>query len=482
MQLRRAPRLSFAVAPAAVIAPPPGASGSTSQPGPPRYRPARRQRVHVPDTAPFLPEEPPNERRGPPNHDELNPDQRRAQKAAVYSYNLELKRLARARDLQGSLTLLSNMREMNLWPDKYSYSTVLTCCRKVRATDVAFSLYKSMQEERVRIDNHILVNLLSIAGSASPPRIDTCHRLFRSAKSKPSVIMCNVLMDALARCGRVDDCMATLNYMALHGIQPDKYTVSAVVKAYVRAGQNEKAFQRLKQMHAGAIETSAAAFDQLMDAYGKLGAMDKAIEVYDTMVVLGVAPTQVTYNILIGACIHTHNVSRAFEIFEEMRHTTPFLGDRYTYNILMKCCIAAGEGGEALRVYSMLKQRSFLPNQVSYRLVLQAAGQIMDIEATLNVAEDMERNGCVPREDTCATLVAAAIRCSDLESALRFSERYLSSKAEFSSEQFFETILDALRGFEQHRKAKVELHRDFEQTGTVVKELAQSWRRRALAN
>lgn len=388
--------------------------------------------------------------------------------------NTELHLLAKRKDLEACLSHLNAMRVEGLAPDKYSYSIVLTCCARLRAFDVALDLYNRMQLDAVPADDYILTNLITVASNAKPLRLDMCMRLFAATRN-PSGYMCNVMIDAYAREGRVSDCLAIYNYMNLRGMEADKYTVSALVKAYVKSDRLDDAFQMLREMHAQGQELSDAAFGQVMDAFGKRGLMGKAVQVFDLMTLCGVAPTQITYNILIGACATKGLTARAFEIFEEMKAASSFVGDRYTLHSLMSCCLKSRDTPRVMQLYRMIKKGPFMCNQVSYRYALTAAGQSMDIDAVMEVFEDMERQHVKPREDTAAALVAAAIRCSDLHLALNsFAEYQRRQKTEARVLVFFDEVKMALQEFEEGEEGRIN---DFECTAVVVEELERSWRK-----
>lgn len=401
-------------------------------------------------------------------------EQKVVDKCAVYSYNVQLKQLAHKKDLKGCLLLLGELRQASLSPDKYTYSTVLSCCARTKAPDVAMELYNCMITEGVPVDDYIRTNLLTVAANSSPPRLEMCVRVFKST-CKPSRFMCNVMMDAYARFGLVDECLTTYRYMSLRSMQADKYTVSALIKAYVTAGRLNEAVDNIHEMHAAGLEVASAAFGQVMDAFGRSGALDKAVKVFDSMTLYGVQPTQITYNILIGACEYVSMTEQAFEIYEEMKAASSFPGDRYTLHCLMKCCLRVADGCRAFDLYRKIRAAPFPCNQVSYRLALTAAGQMMDLNAVMEVADDIEAHKRKPREDTAAFLVAAAIRCSDLEGALKFFGDYLKQQtAETKIVQFFDAIRTALKAFEEYDE---DSQGDFEYTALVVGELERSWRR-----
>lgn len=400
-------------------------------------------------------------------------DRQVSEKCTVYWYNIQMRDLGKKKDLKACLRLLTEMRSEGLSPDKYTYSSILACCARTNSVDIAIDLFYRMKAEKVPIDNYIRTNLLTVASTSSPPRIDMCARIFRSTEA-PSFFMCNVMMDAYARVGRVEDCLSTYRYMSLRKMRADRYTVSALVKAYVKADRLDEAVEKMHEMHAAGLEVSAVAFGQVMDAFGRKGAMDNAVSIFDSMTLYGVAPTQITYNILIGCCAHVFQTDRAFEIFEEMKATSSFHGDRYTFHSLMKCCLRIGDGHRALELYRKIKAATFPCNQVSYRMALTAAGQVMDIDAIQEVAGDMVAHKNVPRDDTAATLVAAAIRCSDLESALRYFGDYLKLQtSELKVAGIFDSIRAALKTFEI---TEGHAHLDFEYTILVVDELERNWR------
>lgn len=397
-----------------------------------------------------------------------------ADRCAVYSCNIQMKQLARKKDLKGCLRLLGEIRQANLSPDKYTYSTLLSCCARSGALDVAMDLYNCMMTEGVPVDDYIRTNLLTVAANSSPPQLEMCARLFKSTP-KPSRFMINVMMDAYARGGRLEECLTTYRYMSLRSMQADRYTVSALVKAYVMTGRLEEAVEKIHEMHAAGLEVPPAAFGQVMDAFGKRGALGKAVDLFDSMTLYGVQPTQITYNILIGACEHVSMTERAFEMYEEMKATSSFSGDRYTFHSLMKCSLRIADGWRAFDLYRRIKRATFPCNQVSYRLALTAAGQMLDLDAVMEVADDIEAHKCKPREDTASFLVAAAIRCSDLEAALKFFGDYVQRQSvEDKVVRFFDAIRSALKSFEE---CDTRIQGDFQYTSLVVGELERSWRR-----
>lgn len=363
------------------------------------------------------------------------------------------------------------MRLAGVQPDKYTYSMLLTSCIKCKDPHTAAELYHDIRKDGISLDEHLRTNLLKIAATHPSPQISLCIRLFRGT-SRPNRVMCNVMMDAFASVGDVDNCLATYRHMRSTGITPDGYTVCAIIKAYVCLERLDDAMANLHEMIKSGVSVPPAAFSMLITAYGQMGRLDDAVTVYDRMTEWHIAPSQVTYNVLINACAVSGDLQRAREIFEEMRHTSPFSGDRYTMHGMMKCCLCCGDGRSALRWYDRIKGSPAMPNQVTFRLSLTAAGQSLDIDSVHKIADDIRAAGVKPREDVAAALVAACIRCSDLQAATIFFRSYAHSMCGASLQPFFENIRSALRDFEQHVRPEVA---DYNDTFRVVKELEKFW-------
>lgn len=391
---------------------------------------------------------------------------------------MTLKTLARKKNsLPQCLDIVQEMRRTGIRPDKFTYSALLTSCFRSKARHTAAELYHEIRKDGVPLDHYLRANLLKIAASGPSPQIDLCVRLFHG-DPHPNRVMCNVMMDAYANIGALNNCISTYRYMAGAGVLPDSYTVTALMKAYIRSGRLEDAVTNLREIYKSGLDVPVVAFSQLIDAYGKQGLMDRAVELYDMMTAWHIEPSQITFNALIGACVHSGNVERAVEIYEEMKHTSNFPGDRYTYHGLMKCCLRRGDGEAALKWYHYIKTTPFQCNQVSFRQAFLAAGQSLNLDAVYDIARDMKEGGAAPREDTVATGVAACIRCSDLKGAAKFFKDYAQVVCEKCPDKhphlkhFFNNVRKSMQLFEPNERGD---NADYMHTMSVVDEMERTW-------
>lgn len=391
---------------------------------------------------------------------------------STLAYNRRIKTLARQKGkLQACLQVLNEMRQDGVQPDKYTYSMLLTSCIKCKDHHTAVELYHDIRKDGIPLDAHLRTSLLKLAATHPSPQISLCIRLFRGTP-RPNRVMCNVMMDAFASVGDVDNCLVTYRHMRSTGITPDGYTVCAILKAYIHLERLDDAMENLHEMVKSGVSVPPAAFSLLIAAYGRLGRLDDAVTVYDRMTEWHVDPSQVTYNVLINACAVSGDLQRAKEIYDEMKHTSSLPGDRYTMHGMMKCCIRRGDGPSAMRWYAKIKNSSAMPNQVSFRLALTAAAQSLDLDTLHEIADDMRAAGIKPREDVAATLVAACIRCSDLQAATVFFRSYAHSMCGASLQPFFDNMRSALLAFEQHMPPECA---DYNGTMHVVRELEKFW-------
>lgn len=399
--------------------------------------------------------------------------------SATFQYNIKLNKLAHRKDsLSHCLRLFDQMRQRNVQPDKYTYSALLTSCARARAPQAAFEIYHDIRKHGIPLDFHLRSSLLKLAALQPNPQLDLCSRLFHGAP-RPNRVMCNVMMDAYASVGSVDECISTFRYMNSAGIEPDRYTVSALTKAYIKANRTEEGIINLTNMKQSGLEIPSSVFSNIISEFGQRKQLDRAVMMYDLMTSWSIPPDQVTFNVLIRACAHAGDVHQAMEILEEMRHTAGFNGDRYTFHALIQCYLSVGDGHTALHWYKQISNTTFHRNQVSYRLAFKAAGQVLDLNSVYAIVEDMKNAHLCPREDTLATLMAACIRCSDLEGASFFFKKFAPASLNLHRKKsmqlptnFFAEIRSNLKSLD-HMTSFIE---DYKQTAAVVDEIECSFR------
>ena len=372
---------------------------------------------------------------------------RRAQRDLIYAYNLQLKELTHKRDLSGCLALMDEMRAKGAKPDAYTYSTVLSCCARLKATETAFQLFGRILAERVRLDEHVIITMMNIAGRANPPNLDLLRALFHQA-SAPSRVMCNVFIEGLANAGMVDDVEGVLRYMSLRSIAIDSYTSAGLAKAYVRSGEPEIALNRLLELQKTGVLIPPFAFNTVMSGFSNVGDAESARKVFNMLGKRG--RTQVSYNVMIAAYSTTNppDIEKAFDVFNFMLREGRCAGDRYTAHSLMKVSLAAGDGAMALHTYAAMKNNRWMPNQVSYRLAATAAAIQRDGLAVSEIASDVVKNGARLRRDSATMLVVAALRSGELESALKYTLDFVEPKKErHNAREFFKDVREQLKCF-----------------------------------
>lgn len=386
----------------------------------------------------------------------------RLRRNETYACNLELKDLARRRDLQGCLNILEDMSVRGVRADAYSYSTVLSCCARNGGIEVALKLYARMEADRIRVDEHVLVVLVGIAGRAEPPQLDFARALFHRSR-QPSLVLCNSFLDALARSALVKDVESLLAYMVASGVGSDAYSASAVAKAYATAGRGADGAARLAVLRDEGVPVPPQAHCMIVRALAHEGRVKDARAVFERMP----ERTQVAYNVMIAAYEHSEqpDVAAAFDLFEDMLQIG-VAPDRYTLHALMKVCLAAHAGAMALQVYGALKESRFSPNVVSYRLALQAAAVERDALAVSDIVYDVGANGGKLREDGAAMLVAACVRCDDVQDALVHVQEYLERTGVASADSFFTLVEESLEKIGEGSDAG----------RRVVRDLRESWR------
>jgi pentatricopeptide repeat protein len=209
--------------------------------------------------------------------------------------------------------------------------------------------------ERAGIEPNVFVITAWITAcqkAGEPEKALDAYDYMRSLGVKPSVITYNSLISALApgrdsyaarntndrgdlAIARMKDAFKVFDTMREEGVEPDKFTYSAMISACARAGDAEQAF-------------------------GLFARMPRHIR-----------PDGHIYNGLILACEKVGDLQRAFAVAADMRRQRIPLDD-FTYPVLLTLCGQGGDGRRALALLRDMRTQGVARTENAYNGVIAA--------------------------------------------------------------------------------------------------------------
>jgi len=132
---------------------------------------------------------------------------------------------------------------------------------------------------------------------------------------------------------------------------------------------------------ACASAMDAVGYNTLMKGYAQMGDFARCFQIYSTMHGDGCSPSEITFGIMLDACIDATALDRARQVFEDLRNSGLQLNVVH-YTTFMKGLTIAGQLGEATQILDeMLASPTTKPDLVTYSTLVKAyadSGKVMD--------------------------------------------------------------------------------------------------------
>jgi pentatricopeptide repeat protein len=139
----------------------------------------------------------------------------------------------------------------------------------------------------------------------------------------------------------------------------------------------------------GEASMDTVGYNTLMKGYAQAGEPARCFDLYEKMKIVDQAPSEITFGILLDACIDAKEFERAKHVFRDLKNSGVTMNVVH-YTTFMKGLANAGELADATEVLQeMLRSRHIKPDLVTYSTIVKAYsdhGQVMD---AINVLKQM---------------------------------------------------------------------------------------------
>jgi pentatricopeptide repeat protein len=255
---------------------------------------------------------------------------------------------------------------------------------------------------------------------------------------KPNDVTINTALDILIKAGEIKRAWELFDNMKeLYEIEPDKYSYSTIIKALkyeLDPSKLERAFGILEYLKnkTGTVSNDEIIFNCLIDVCLKLNLMDKAETVFREMKEIGVAPSKITYAIMIKGYGQIYNLNKAFEIFEEMK-TAGIPANEIIYGCLLNACVRCSNIEKLTFVYKEMIEHNLDMNIVLYTTLIKAYTKVKNIKLALDVYQTMLNDKKVsPNIVIHNAMLDCCVECNDIA---RMNEIYEKVKERFIEDE-----------------------------------------------
>merc|ERR1740117_1006450 len=196
----------------------------------------------------------------------------------------------------------------------------------------------------------------------------------RNEKVELSIVMYNTLIDACARCGRMEQLSTILGDMKAHSIKPNVITYSTTLKGYCQNGDIQKAFLILEQMKQESnLKPDEIMYNSLLDGCAQNNLVEEGLRLLDEMQAEGVQPSNFTLSVLVKLMNRARRLDQAFSLVEQITKKYRFSPNVHVYTNLMQACVSNQQLPRGMKMLEQMLEDRVAPDSRTYSILVRGS-------------------------------------------------------------------------------------------------------------
>mmetsp|Transcript_119065 Transcript_119065/g.333573 ORF Transcript_119065/g.333573 Transcript_119065/m.333573 type:complete len:654 (+) Transcript_119065:163-2124(+) len=301
-------------------------------------------------------------------------------------------------DWQGCLTLIKEMRAMDVEIDSVIYNTALSTCVTAGQMDAA----------RVLLDD------------------------MESSEGVADVITYNTLAKGYGRAGQLDKCFELYDHMLAKNIEPSQVTYGILLDCCINEKQVDKAAEVFDTMTKVGCVMNTVLYTTLIKGFARAEQVDQAMKVYEQMrsdPASGVTPDLITFSILIKANCDAGRMETSLQLLETMLDLQ-LVPDEVVFNNLLSGCVRTLDAGLGRRLYNNMVQGGLRPSNATFSILIRLYSACKLLEEAVEVLKvEPSARGVKPESRLYVQLAQACLRERQGRRALEVYKMMLTCSA-----------------------------------------------------
>jgi len=295
-----------------------------------------------------------------------------------HTYGSLIKAYGHAKDVAGIWRCWKQMRNSHIKPTSITLGCMVEAIVTTGDTEGALDLIHEIQADD---ECHDVVNSVIyctiLKGFTREKKMDRAWAVYEeicTKKGELSIIMYNTLLDACARCGRMDYLARIEADIKANDVSPNVITYSTMLKGHCQNGNVQAGFEILAQMKKDSrLKPDEIVYNSLLDGCAQNGLVDEGLGLLAEMQNVGIPPSNFTLSILVKLMNRARRVDRAFSIVDEVTKKYKFSPNVHVYNNLIQACASNQQLDRAFEVMKEMKMKRVAPDSRSYSILLRGS-------------------------------------------------------------------------------------------------------------
>ncbi|KAJ6981682.1 pentatricopeptide repeat-containing protein [Populus alba x Populus x berolinensis] len=242
--------------------------------------------------------------------------------------------------------------------------------------------------------------------------IDAFRGLEKFGLSKSTEAM-NVLMDILARNGRVEDARAVaLEFEDCLTLDYRSYNILS--SGYCKARMFNDARKTMEEMEERGFHPNVVSYTAFIEAYGEQKDFRNVEIILNEMQEKGCPPDLITYTVYIRALGKARQINKALEVCEEIKRNGFVLGTQFYCSLIHSLCLS-GRLKDAWNIFEDVEKQGVGRDLGMYKAMISAACALSQDESALKLLHKMEEDSCKPDVQIYAPLLKKCCRKKNMK-------------------------------------------------------------------
>nr|AYM00971.1 pentatricopeptide repeat protein [Salvia miltiorrhiza] len=205
--------------------------------------------------------------------------------------------------------IFDQMQRSIIRPDVVSYALLINAYGKARREEEALAVFEEMLDAGVRCDSlcfrlpthkayNILLDAFATSGMVEQARV--VFKSMRRDRCTPDLCSYTTMLSAYVNASDMDGAEKFFKRIKQDGFEPNIVTHGTLINGYAKANNLEKMMEKYENMRIEGIKANATILTSIMDAYGRNKDFGSAAIWYNEMVSGGIAPDQKAKNVLLS--------------------------------------------------------------------------------------------------------------------------------------------------------------------------------------
>jgi len=203
----------------------------------------------------------------------------------------------------------------------------------------------------------------------------------------------------------------------------DIVSYNTLMKGYAFADDLDEVFRLHARMLEQGMEPSQVTFGILLDACVCRGDLESAAAVFQDMIARGCPMNTVLYTTLIKGLARAGRLEKAMEVYTHMREHTKVKPDIILFSVLIKAHSDAGQLEGALRLFESMLELGHRPDEIVFNNLLVGCARDSNLEQGQQLMEHMQRLCVQPSHATASILIKLYAKCHVLDDAQKLLAR-----------------------------------------------------------